>query len=97
VALGCRDDLPSLPVTAVAPDAQDQLGPVAHRDVPPLAVDVEISGDAARGHHQMAAHAVGAEAEVAHRIELSELDRLAGESLRDDRAGHIARVLPRPV
>jgi hypothetical protein len=45
----------------------------------------------------VAAHAVGAETEVAHRVELAELDALALERLRDDRPGDVARVLARPV
>ena len=45
----------------------------------------------------MAADAVGAEAEVAQRLELPELDALALERLRDDRPGDVARVLARAV
>ena len=39
-----------------------------------------------RGDREVAAHAVGAEAEVAQRLERAELDGLALERLRDDRA-----------
>ena len=45
----------------------------------------------------MTADPVRAEAEVAERLELSELDALTQERLRDDRARDEARVLPRPV
>ena len=54
-------------------------------------------GDPTRGDRQVPTHSVGAEAEVAHRLELAELDGLAGECLRDDRPRDVARVLARPV
>jgi hypothetical protein len=54
--------------------AQDQVGPVGHRDVRALAVDVDVAGDALRGDGEVAADAVGAEAEVAQRLERAELD-----------------------
>src|SRR5439155_19662500 len=81
----------------LAANAEDELGPVAHRDVLALSVDVEVAGDSACRDHQMPADAVGAEAEVAHRLELAELDGLARERLRDDRPGDVARVLARSV
>ena len=96
-ALRRRHDLALAPVALLPPIVEDQIGPVAHRDVLALAVDVDVAGDALRRHGEVAAHAVGAEAEVAHRLERAELDRLALERLRDDRAGHVARVLARPV
>ncbi len=43
------------------------------------------------------AYAVGAEAEVAQRLERAELDFRPRQRLRDDRAGDETRVLPRPV
>jgi hypothetical protein len=45
----------------------------------------------------VAANPVRAEAEVAQRLEVSELYRLARERLGDDRPGHVARVLARTV
>ena len=45
----------------------------------------------------MPANAVGAEAEVAHRLEVAELDPRARERLRDDRARDVARILTRAV
>ena len=98
VARGGRDDAPAGgPEAVLLADADDQRRPVGHRDVLALAVDVDVAGDALRGDGQVAADAVGAEAEVAQRVELAELDLLALERLRDDRAGHVARVLARPV
>ncbi len=85
------------PVALLLAHAEDQLAPVAHRDVLALAVDVDVAGNAVRGDHEMAADAVRAVAEVAERLELSELDARPLERLRDDRAGDEARVLPRPV
>src|SRR4029078_9483802 len=79
------------------PDAEDEVDPVAHRDVLALAVDVDVAGGSLRSDSQVAAYAIRAEAEVAQRIERAELDRLARERLRDDRPGHVARVLGWPV
>ena len=92
-----RHDLAVAPVALLAADAQDERRPSPHRDVLALAVDVDVAGDAFRGDGEVAANAVGAEAEVAQRLERAELDRLALERLRDDRARHVARVLARPV
>ena len=93
-----RDHVPAGGPEAVRlADLDDLLRPVRHRDVLALPVDVDVAGDALRGDGQVAAHAVGAEAEVAQRVELAELDLLALERLRDDRPGHVARVLARPV
>ena len=50
-----------------------------------------------RGDGQVAADAVGAEAEVAQRLERAQLHVLALERLRDDRPRDVARVLARPV
>ncbi len=92
-----RDDVATAPVPQLLAGLEDHLGPVGHRDVLALAVDVEVARDAVGRDGEVAADAVGAEAEVAHRVELAELDRLAGERLRDDRARHVARVLARAV
>ena len=97
-AFGDAYELPAgRPVAVLLADAEDQLGPVAHGDVLALAVDVDVARDSVQRDHQVAAHAVGAEAEVAHRLQLAELDMLANEGLCDDRAGDEARVLARPV
>ena len=56
-------------------DAEDQVDPVAHRDVLALAVDVDVARRAVRRDGQVAADAVGAETEVAQRLERAELDR----------------------
>ena len=91
---GRRDDRPaSGPVAGLLADAEDQLGPVAHRDVLALAVDVDVARHALRRDGEVAADAVGAEAEVAQRLEGAELDLLSRERLRDDRAGDVARIL----
>ena len=92
-----RHDLPVAPVAAFPPDSEDPVAPVSHGDVLALAVDVHVAGYSPRRDREMAAHAVRTEAEVAHRLERAELDRLALERLRDDRAGDVARVLARPV
>ena len=63
------------PEAVLLADAEDQVDPVAHRDVRALPVDVDVAGDAVRGDGEVAADAVGAEAEVAQRLELAELDR----------------------
>src|SRR5205814_381632 len=98
VTAGHADELAARgPVALFLADAENQLGPVAHRDVLALPVDVDVAGDPARGDGQVPADAVRAEAEVAQRLELAELDPLADERLRDDRARDEARVLARPV
>src|SRR5262245_9080456 len=90
---GCRDDLALAPVALLSTDGEDEIRPLLHRDVLSLAIDVKIAGNAFRGDHQMAAHPVGAEAEVAQRLERTELDGLALERLRDDRARDVAGIL----
>ena len=85
------------PVAVLLAEAQDRLRPVAHRDVLALPVDVDVAGAALGRDGEVAADPVRAEAEVAHRLQVAELDRLAGERLRDDRAGDVARVLARAV
>src|SRR5262245_13423502 len=55
------------PEAALLADTQDQRDPVGHRDVLALAVDVDLAGHAARGDGEVAADAVGAEAEVPQR------------------------------
>ena len=96
-ALGCAHELPLDPVALLAADPEDQVGPVAHGDVPSLAVDVEVARDPARRDGEVAAHAVRAEAEVAQRLELAELHDLSGQRLRDDRPGDVTGVLARAV
>src|SRR6266540_2475272 len=54
-ALGCAHDLPLGPVPLVAADAENQVSPVAHGDVPSLAVDVEVARDPARRDGQVPA------------------------------------------
>src|SRR5207245_11312040 len=71
--------------------------PVAHRDVLTLAVDVQVAGHAVRGDGEVSTYAVGGEAEVAQRLEGAQLDLGSCQRLRDDRPGHITRVLPRSV
>src|SRR5439155_20243298 len=62
--IGRGDDLAAgRPVALLLADAQDPLRPVAHRDVAPLAVDVDVARDAVRRDGEVAADAVGAEAE----------------------------------
>src|SRR2546421_11460541 len=56
VPLRRGQDLASLPVALLAADAQDQVGPVTHRDVLPLAVDVEVARDPACRDHEASAH-----------------------------------------
>src|SRR4029078_5431038 len=85
------------PEPALDTRAQDQVGPVGHRDVRALAVDVDVPGDSLRGDGEVAADAVGAEAEVAQRLARAAAYISARQRLRDDRAGHVARVLPRAV
>jgi hypothetical protein len=85
------------PVPVLDARAQDQLGPVGHRDVLALAVDVDVAGDAVRGDREVPPDAVGAEAEVPQRLERSQLDLRPRERLGDDRPGDVARVLARPV
>src|SRR5919204_5979643 len=97
VAVGRRDDLAPIPVALLATDAEDELGPLAHRDVLALPVHVQVAGNPARGDDEVPAYAVRAEAEVTHGLELSELDRLSRQCLRDDRARDVARVLARAV
>src|SRR5262245_35069897 len=77
-----RDDVPVVrPKPVLDTGADDQVGPVGHRDVLALTVDVDIAGGAARRDRQVAADAVGAEAEVAERFERAELDLRSGERL----------------
>src|SRR5581483_5255126 len=64
------------PEASLLADAEDARGPVGHRGVLALAVDVDVAGDAVRGDRQVAADAVGAEAEVAQRLERAQLDLL---------------------
>src|SRR5207244_9963812 len=88
VALGGGGELPARPVTLRFADAQDQRSPVGDRDVLAMAVAVDVAGDPRRGHREMAPHSVRAVAEVAHRLEIPELDDRSLERLPDDRAGH---------
>src|SRR5664280_3718964 len=97
-ALLYRDQLaPGRPVTLRLADLEDLLGPVPHRDVLALPVDIEIAGDSVSGDGQVPAHPVGAKAEIAQRLEIAELDLLALERLSDDRAGDVTRILARAV
>src|SRR5207253_681232 len=41
------------PVSVLSPDTNDQVGPVAHRDVLSLAVDVDLAGRALPRDHQV--------------------------------------------
>src|ERR1035437_2010728 len=93
VAMLYRDQpAPGGPVTFSLADLEDLLGPVRHRDVLALPVNVEIARDSVSGDHQVPAHPVGAEAKIAKRLEITELDLLALERLGDDRPGDVARV-----
>src|SRR4029077_19385582 len=93
-----RDHMPSgRPEAVLLSRADDQVAPVAHRDVLALPVHVDVARDALRGNGQVAADAVGAEAEVAQWIELTELDLRPLERLGDDRPGDVAWVLPGAV
>src|SRR6266540_6474081 len=73
-ACGDGDDLALGPVAPLLTDAQDQRGPVGHRDVLPLAVDVDVARRTVGGYGQVAADAVGAKAEVSQWLECAELD-----------------------
>ena len=53
----------------------------------------DVAGRTVSGDGKVAANAVGAVAEVAHGLEVSQLDALALERLRDDGSGHVTRVL----
>src|SRR5581483_8700365 len=64
------------PEAAFLADAQDQRRPLGHRDVLALPVHVHVPRDSVRGDGEMAADAVGAEAEVAQRLQRPELDPL---------------------
>ncbi len=98
MALGDAHDLAvARPVAGLLAHAENEVSPVAHRDVLALAVDVDVARHAVGGDREMAADAVRAVAEVAERLELPELDALPLERLRDDRPRDEARVLPRPV
>ena len=93
VALRDAHDLTFGPVAVLGADPEDQACPVCHRDVVSLAVAVDVAGDAVDGDHQVAPDAIRAEAEVAHRLEVSELDDASLERLGDHRTREVARVL----
>src|SRR5207247_1373494 len=79
------------PVTLLFADPDDHFGPVAHGDVLPLPVHVEVTGYAVRRHREVAADAVRAEAEVAHRLELAQLDLGALGSQGEDPPRQVAK------
>jgi len=93
-----RHDAPVVgPEAVLHARTDDEVSPVRHRDVLALPVDVDVARLAVGRDHEVATDTVRAEAEVAQRVERPELDLRPGERLRDDRARHVARVLPRPV
>ena len=85
------------PEAVLDADPEDQVGPVRHRDVLALAVDVDVAGTPLAAtvrwprtpsvQKQKSRSGSSAPSSISGRV----------ERLRDDRAGHVARVLARPV
>src|SRR5262249_50839629 len=67
------------PVAVLGAEPDDELCPVAHRDVLALPVDIDVTRHALRSDCQVAADPVRAETEVAERFEIAELDRVASQ------------------
>lgn len=86
-------DIWGVPIALLRPHFEDSLSPIAHRNVPNIAIDVLFAGVTLESDVQVFANPVPDKSHVPFGLKVAQFDDIPLQSLVDDRARDVPEVL----